>query len=399
MNTLWIEIIFWIALFIVFYTYLGYGIVLYLLVKVKELFVKPIKRKLPEDSTLPEVTLFITAFNEEEVVDEKMKNSLELDYPEDKLHIVWVTDGSNDGTNEQLRTRWEGKATVLFQPERQGKTAAMNRGMKLINTPIVVFTDANTMVNQEAIREIVLAFEDTRVGCVAGEKRIAVQTRDGAAAGGEGIYWKYESTLKALDARLYSAVGAAGELFAVRRELFEEMEQDTLLDDFILSLRIAMQGYTIAYCTEAYAIESGSADMHEEEKRKIRIAAGGLQSIWRLRPLLNPFRYGILSFQYVSHRVLRWSLTPILLFLLLPLNALLLCMGASCEIYGTILILQILFYILGLGGYYLSTRQIKNKLLFIPYYFLFMNVNVLKGIGYLRKKRGTGAWEKAKRGK
>ena len=399
MNTLWIEIIFWIALFIVFYTYLGYGIVLYLLVKVKELFVKPIKRKLPEDSTLPEVTLFITAFNEEEVVDEKMKNSLELDYPEDKLHIVWVTDGSNDGTNEQLRTRWEGKATVLFQPERQGKTAAMNRGMKLINTPIVVFTDANTMVNQEAIREIVLAFEDTRVGCVAGEKRIAVQTRDGAAAGGEGIYWKYESTLKALDARLYSAVGAAGELFAVRRELFEEMEQDTLLDDFILSLRIAMQGYTIAYCTEAYAIESGSADMHEEEKRKVRIAAGGLQSIWRLRPLLNPFRYGILSLQYVSHRVLRWSLTPILLFLLLPLNALLLCMGASCEIYGTILILQILFYILGLGGYYLSTRQIKNKLLFIPYYFLFMNVNVLKGIGYLRKKRGTGAWEKAKRGK
>ncbi|EIY49777.1 MULTISPECIES: glycosyltransferase family 2 protein [Bacteroides] len=399
MNTLWIEIIFWIALFIVFYTYLGYGIVLYLLVKVKELFVKPIKRKLPEDSTLPEVTLFITAFNEEEVVDEKMKNSLELDYPEDKLHIVWVTDGSNDGTNEQLRTRWEGKATVLFQPERQGKTAAMNRGMKLINTPIVLFTDANTMVNQEAIREIVLAFEDTRVGCVAGEKRIAVQTRDGAAAGGEGIYWKYESTLKALDARLYSAVGAAGELFAVRRELFEEMEQDTLLDDFILSLRIAMQGYTIAYCTEAYAIESGSADMHEEEKRKVRIAAGGLQSIWRLRPLLNPFRYGILSFQYVSHRVLRWSLTPILLFLLLPLNALLLCMGASCEIYGTILILQILFYILGLGGYYLSTRQIKNKLLFIPYYFLFMNVNVLKGIGYLRKKRGTGAWEKAKRGK
>lgn len=399
MNTLWIEIIFWIALFIVFYTYLGYGIVLYLLVKLKELFVKPIKRKLPEDSTLPEVTLFITAFNEEEVVDEKMKNSLELDYPEDKLHIVWVTDGSNDGTNEQLRTRWEGKATVLFQPERQGKTAAMNRGMKLINTPIVVFTDANTMVNQEAIREIVLAFEDTRVGCVAGEKRIAVQTRDGAAAGGEGIYWKYESTLKALDARLYSAVGAAGELFAVRQELFEEMEQDTLLDDFILSLRIAMQGYTIAYCTEAYAIESGSADMHEEEKRKVRIAAGGLQSIWRLRPLLNPFRYGILSFQYVSHRVLRWSLTPILLFLLLPLNALLLCMGASCEIYGTILILQILFYILGLWGYYLSTRQIKNKLLFIPYYFLFMNVNVLKGIGYLRKKRGTGAWEKAKRGK
>ena len=130
--TLCLEIIFWFALFIVFYTYLGYGIVLYVLVKLKELFVKPVKRSLPaSDAGLPEVTLFITAFNEEDVVDEKMENSLELDYPADKLHIVWVTDGSDDSTNERLQTRWQGKATVHFQPLRQGKTAAMTRGMTL----------------------------------------------------------------------------------------------------------------------------------------------------------------------------------------------------------------------------------------------------------------------------
>ena len=396
-ETLILEIIFWSALFMVFYTYLGYGIVLYALVKLKELFVKPVKRVLPPDSDLPEVTLFITAFNEEDVVDEKMENSLALDYPADKLRIDWVTDGSEDGTNDRLQTRWNGKATVYFQPKRQGKTAAMTRGMTLVRTPLVVFTDANTMVNSEAIHEIVLAFQNPKVGCVAGEKRIAVQTKDGAAAGGEGIYWKYESTLKALDSRLYSAVGAAGELFAVRRELFEPMEPDTLLDDFILSLRIAMKGYTIAYCTNAYAIESGSADMGEEEKRKVRIAAGGLQSIWRLRPLLNPFHYGILSFQYTSHRVLRWSVTPFLLFALLPLNIVVLLLGESPLFYGTLLGLQILFYGMGYWGYYLSTRQIKNKVLFIPYYFLFMNVNVLKGIGYLKRKKGSGAWEKAKR--
>lgn len=396
-STLILEIIFWFALFIVFYTYLGYGILLYILVKLKELFVKPIKRKLPNDSELPEVTLFITAFNEEDVVDEKMQNSLELNYPKDKLHIVWVTDGSNDGTNDRLQTKWAGKATVYFQPQRQGKTAAMTRGMTLIQSLLVVFTDANTMVNSDAIREIVLAFQNPKVGCVAGEKRIAVQTKDGAAAGGEGIYWKYESTLKALDARLYSAVGAAGELFAVRRELFEPMERDTLLDDFILSLRIAMKGNIIAYCTNAYAIESGSADMGEEEKRKVRIAAGGLQSIWRLRALLNPFKYGVLSFQYTSHRVLRWSITPFLLFALLPLNVAILILGGSPLFFGTILILQILFYLMGYWGYYLSTKQIKNKLLFIPYYFLFMNVNVLKGIRYLKNRKGNGAWEKAKR--
>ena len=407
MITLFLEILFWIALFIVFYTYLGYGILLYLLVKLKELFVKPIRRTLPAEEDLPDVTLFITAFNEEEVVDEKMRNSLELDYPKDKLHIVWVTDGTDDGTNERLQTRWKEHATVYFEPARMGKTAAMTRGMRLIETPLVVFTDANTMVNREAIREIVLAFQDPRVGCVAGEKRIAVQEKDGAAAGGEGIYWRYESTLKALDARLYSAVGAAGELFAVRRELFEEMERDTLLDDFILSLRIAMKGHTIAYCTEAYAVESGSADMHEEEKRKVRIAAGGLQSIWRLRPLLNPLRYGVLSFQYISHRVLRWSITPILLFLLLPLNILIVIgmhsaaelppAGSGATLYSVFFLLQFLFYLLGLWGYYLSTKQLKNKFTFIPYYFLFMNVNVIKGIGYLRRRRGNGAWEKAKR--
>ena len=114
------------------------------------------------------------------------------------MRIVWVTDGSDDGTNERLQTRWAGKATVHFQPLRQGKTAAMTRGMTLVDTPLVVFTDANTMVNREAIREIVLAFRNPKVGCVAGEKRIAVQAKDGAAAGGEGIYWKYESTLRRL---------------------------------------------------------------------------------------------------------------------------------------------------------------------------------------------------------
>ena len=390
-------ILFWISLFIVFYTYIGYGIILYILVKIKELFHKPIKYHLPNDELLPEVTLFITAFNEEDIVDEKMQNSIELNYPKSKLNIVWVTDGSDDRTNERLE-KWP-QATTYFQPARQGKTAAMNRGMHFINTPIVIFTDANTMLNDNAIREIVFAFMNPKVGCVAGEKRIAVHDKDGAAAGGEGIYWKYESTLKQLDSRLYSAVGAAGELFAVRKELFEQMETDTLLDDFILSMRITMKGYIIAYCKEAYAIESGSANMVEEEKRKVRIAAGGLQSIWRLRPLLNIFKYTTLSFQYTSHRVLRWSITPILLFLLPPINIIILCMGASPCLYGTFLILQVLFYIMGMWGYYLSTKQIKNKLLFIPYYFLFMNINVIKGFNYLykRKNKNSGAWEKAKR--
>ncbi|MCD8182135.1 MAG: glycosyltransferase family 2 protein [Bacteroides sp.] len=391
------EFIFWISLFIVFYTYLGYGIFLYILVKIKECFRKPFCAAMPADSELPELTLFIAAYNEEDVVDEKMRNCLALDYPAEKLRILWVTDGSNDHTNERL-SHWP-QATVLHQPERQGKTAALNRGIGFVTTPLVVFTDANTHLNREALREIVHAFANPLVGCVAGEKRIAVQTEDTAASGGKGLYWKYESTLKKLDSRLYSAVGTAGELFAIRRELFEEMPTDTLLDDFILSLRIVMRGYTIAYCANAYAVESDSADMREEEKRKVCIAASGLQSIGRLRPLLNPFRYGIFSFQYVSHRVLRWSITPILLFLLLPLNTVLIFMTQSPLMYAVIWLLQALFYLMGSWGYYLSTKHIKNKILFIPYYFLFMNINVIRGFNYLRKRKGSasGAWEKARR--
>ncbi len=395
MNIL--EIIFWAFVALVFYTYIGYGIVLYLMVKVKELFVKQKKNSLPDEADLPEVTLLVAAYNEEAVVKEKMENSLALDYPVQKLHFLWVTDGSTDQTNILLEHY--GRVKILYQSERQGKTAALNRAMDYVETPIVVYTDANTMVNRNAIREIVSCFQDNKVGCVAGEKRIIVKDKDNAAGGGEGLYWKYESTLKRLDGRLYSAMGAAGELFAIRTELFEKMDTDTLLDDFILSMRIVKRGYKIAYCAEAYAIESGSADMAEEEKRKVRIAAGGLQSIWRLRELLNIFKYGIVSFQYVSHRVLRWSITPVALFALFPLNVWLAINSASSSScgYGVLLIAQILFYLAAYWGYALSKKQIKNKFLYVPYYFVFMNINVLKGAFYLKKKKGSGAWEKAKR--
>ena len=392
-----VEILFWVAVAVVVYTYVGYGIILWMMVKVKEWFIKPVTLPHPTDEELPEMTLFITAYNEEQVVDEKMANCLDLDYPREKLHIVWCTDGSNDHTVERLGC-WP-QATVLHTPERKGKSAAMNRGLQFVHTPLVTFTDANTMLNRASLRLIAQAFLDQKVGCVAGEKRIQTEEKADAAQGGEGLYWRYESALKALDSRLYSAAGAAGELFAIRRELFQPLEEDTLLDDFVLSLRIVEQGYRIAYLKEAYAMESGSANLAEEEKRKVRIAAGGLQSIARLWPLFNPLRYGIFSFQYVSHRVLRWSITPVLLFALLPLNVVLLFGTERTALYVILWLLQALFYLAGSLGYYLSMRRTKNKLLFVPCYFLFMNLNVLRGMAYLstRNDKEKGTWEKARR--
>lgn len=392
------KIVLWILLFLVFYTYLGYGILLYLLVKLKRIFKgKPRPSDTPYE---PEVTLFVAAYNERDYVDAKVQNSLSLDYPKEKIKMVWVTDGSDDGTPELLKKYEDQGVKVYHKPERGGKIGAMNRGMQFVDTPIVIFSDANTMLGPESIRRIVNLFSSPKVGCVSGEKRIFQKEAQSAAAT-EGIYWKYESKLKKWDAELYSVVGAAGELFAIRTDLYQEVERDTLLDDFIISLRIAMNGYTIQYDPEAYAIEAPSANVKEELKRKVRIAAGGIQSIVRLKPLLNPLRYGILSFQYISHRVLRWTLAPFSLPLLFILN-LIIALNSGFDmnnLYTWLFLGQILFYVMALTGWILESKHLRIKILFVPYYFLIMNYAVFLGFARYLKKQQSVNWERAQRAK
>ena len=394
MTTL--KILFWICLIICIYTYVGYGVLLYLLVLLKRMVKgKPKQMELPEDSQLPDVAFMVCAYNEQDVVEMKMQNIHELDYPKEKLHVIWVTDGSSDNTNEYLKAYPE--VEVIYSPERRGKTAALNHGLSMVTSDITVMTDANTMVNREAIREIVRCMQDPKVACVAGEKRVMSRHEGEIAADGEGLYWKYESVLKRLDSELYSAMGAAGELNAIRTHLYEKMSETALLDDFVMSMRMVEQGYKIAYTSEAYAMEYGSANLEEESKRKRRIAAGGLQSSWWLRSMMNPFKNFMVAFQFVSHRVLRWSITPIALMALIPLNVALVMMKAG-TVYTIIWILQILFYLTAFSGYLLEQHGHKNKLLYVPYYFLFMNINVFRGMHYLKTHQGGGTWEKAKRG-
>lgn len=394
MTTL--KVLFWILLFIVFYTYIGYGIVLFIIVKIRRAL--GIGKKVAVDHSYePEVTLFIAAYNEKDYVKTKMQNSYELEYPKEKLNIVWVTDGSDDGTQELLKG-YE-NTTVYHLDARNGKIGAMNRGMEFVNTPIVIFSDANTMLGAESVRRIVNQFANKTVGCVSGEKRIINKESDVASGAGEGLYWKYESTLKKWDAELYSVVGAAGELFAIRTSLYRHVEKDTLLDDFVISLRVAQDGYTIQYDPEAYAIETASANVKEELKRKIRIAAGGIQSIVRLRSLLNIFKYGTLSFQYISHRVLRWTITPLCLILLIPVSAVLAYNQGflAFKLYSIMFLLQLVFYIAALTGWFLENRSTSIKILFVPYYFFIMNLSVVLGFFRYMKKSQSVNWERSKR--
>lgn len=392
-----LKILFWLCLALVVYTYIGYGVVLFLIIKFKQLFTRraapPI---LPlDEQLLPDVTLMICAYNEADVIAEKMDNIRQLNYPRNKLCVMWVTDGSNDASNELLSHYPEVK--LVFQPERRGKAAAMQHGLQENQAELVVFTDANTMLNADAIREIVRQFMKKDVSCVSGEKRVAARHAEQAAAEGEGLYWKYESTLKRWDSELYSAMGAAGELFAVRMCHYREAPSNALLDDFMISMLIVKDGHRIAYTKEAYAMEYGSANTAEESKRKRRIAAGGLQSIWWLRALMNPLAHPKVAFQFVSHRVLRWSITPVALVALIPLNLLIALLGGGL-LYWAIGALQAVFYLSALLGYVLAATGHKNRLLYIPYYFLFMNLNVFLGIGYLATHHSSGTWEKARRG-
>ena len=387
------KIVFWLSFAIIFYSYIGYGILLYILVRIKGLFKKQAARAMaPGD--YPAVALVVAAYNEQDFIEQKIQNTLELDYPKDKLELIFITDGSSDKTPEII-ARFPA-IRLLHQPERKGKVAAMNRAIQQVQSPLVIFCDANTLLNKECVKEIVKHYADPKVGGVAGEKRIWQKDADAAAAAGEGLYWKYESYLKRLDSELYTAVGAAGELFSVRKALFEKAPEGTIIEDFVQSLKLCVNGYVVRYEPNAYAAEAPSASIKEEMKRKVRICAGAFQAMVLLKELFNVFKYPVVSFQFISHRILRWTICPVALIILLLSNVWIVWKEPS-TFYIIVLVLQGLFYILGITGWIFASRNIRLKAVYIPFYFLFMNLSVFIGFNRFIRNKQTVLWEKAAR--
>lgn len=382
-----LEITFVSFLLIIFHAYLGYAVIVYFLMKLtgkyKTNFV---------NSELPEVSFIVPCFNEADIVEEKALNTLQLNYPKDKLKIYFITDGSNDGTPQVLSKFSEIK--VLHQDERRGKAAAINRAMDIVQSEVACFSDANTHLPQDALVKMMKHYADPMTGAVSGEKRVFKNEKDNASASGEGFYWKYESFLKRLDSDFYSLVGAAGELVSFRKNAYTRLEEDSVLDDFMISMRIAADGYRVIYEPDAYAMETASASVKEELKRKVRICAGGWQSMIRLFKRVSPLKNFRLFYLYYSHRVLRWSIVPVLLLLLIPLNVVIM---EESIVYKTILIAQMGFYSCVLLGYILENNQIRFKPLFIPYYFFIMNYSVFAGFVRYLKGSQSAAWERSKR--
>jgi poly-beta-1,6-N-acetyl-D-glucosamine synthase len=379
-------VLFYSCAVVILYTYLGYPALLYIFSfgrKEKSGF---------SNGNEPAVSIIIAAYNEEKVIASKLQNTLALDYPSDKLQIIAATHGSTDAT-ATIAASFDA-VLVLHEDERRGKAAAINKAVQKAIHPIVVLTDANTLLSAQTIKLLIAPFADEQTGAVAGEKKVV--NADGTAVSGEGLYWQYESWLKQQETKFYTVVGAAGELFALRKELFVPVPEQAITDDFFLSININLKHRKVQYAANAVSTETASTSLADEWKRKVRIAAGGVQSLSLLRNALNPFLYPLLAFQFFSHRVLRWVFcAPALLFLLLS-NILLFINGAG-EVFGWLLLLQLLFYLFGFIGWQLARNNRSFFLFNIPFYIVFMHVAMLAGIVRYANGQQSVLWEKAER--
>ncbi len=385
MTTL--EFFFWGGLGLLSYTYIGYPVLLYLAYRLKH------GNNAGEGTgtEYPRVTMIIAAYNEARVIGRKLDNCLELNYPAEKVDFIVASDGSGDGTNDivsQKAARFP-RIKLLALP-RGGKAAALNAAMKVVTGDIVVFSDANTMYEPDAVTRLAKHFRGDEIGCVCGRLKY-VNPGQVVSGKGESAYWRYETALKRMESSLGYIAGANGAIYAMRRELFEPLPSGTINDDFMLSMRVVLKGFKSLYEESAVAVEEVAPDVKSEFRRHVRDGAGHYIAVWRLAPLLNPL-LGLRAFIYWSHRIFRWA-APFLLITVLSLNAALF----AAEPYRTLFILQVIFYLLALAGYAASGFGRIPFFMYVPFYFSNLNLALL--LGFLRVVSGKArpAWQSTQR--
>lgn len=378
-------VLFYTAGSIILYSYVGYPLLLAVISVFKS-------RSKQTATQLPLVTVIIAAYNEEAVIGKKIENTLAADYPLEKLQLIVAAQGSTDRT-AAIAAAFP-NVLVMQSAERKGKAVAVNEAVAQAIHPVVVLTDANTLLTPQTIQRLVLKLNDAATGAVAGEKKVV--DANNATVSGEGLYWRYESWLKQQETVFYTVVGAAGELFAFKKELFVPIPAHAVTDDFFLSLSVNMQGKKVAYAADAISTEAASLSLKDEWNRKLRIAAGGIQSLLLVKKALNPFRYPVLSFQFFSHRVLRWLFCGPA-FLVLLLANVMLANTTSFACYGVVLLLQILFYVFALIGYFFSVQKKSFFLFTVPFYIVFMHAAMMAGFVRYFTKGQSVLWEKAQR--
>ncbi len=380
----YIVLSYWVSLFILIYIYFGYPAFIIYLAKRKR------KHRTNPDYS-PFVSLIICAYNEENIIGKKIDNSLSCDYYDNKYEIIVVSDGSTDKTNEIVNSYDDRRIKFIYYPDRGGKAKALNKGMENAKGEVIVFTDANVMFESDAIRELVSAFSEGSVGCAVGN--VILKSPVYGEVSGEGIYSRYEKAIHTAEANFATMITVDGAMYAVRREYLSPIPPDSLTDDWYLASGVLGYGKSIVYVPRAVGYEKAAETVSGEFVRKIRMAAGGYQTmIRRANIFLNPFSYPKLFFMFFSHKLLRWnSLLFMALFYILNL------MLVNHSIwYQFTLVIQICFYTLALFGWIFNDR-LKAALFYIPYYFVSVNWAVVLGlIKYLTNAQKV-TWERGRK--
>jgi cellulose synthase/poly-beta-1,6-N-acetylglucosamine synthase-like glycosyltransferase len=376
------KILFWLIIFIIFYTYAGYSFITLLL----SLF---LDRSVRKKEIYPRVTFLITAYNEGKSIAAKLENTLTLDYPRKKLEVIVASDASTDAT-DNIVSQYQSRGVILNRVEgRLGKTETQNKTVTIATGDIIIFSDATTKYNKDAIRNIVQNYADSQVGAVSGRYEYVNPT--GAAVGiGTVLFWKYENLIKRMQTRIRTITGCCGCIYSVRRDLYEPLPPD-IISDLVEPLKILEKGYRIAFEPEAVAYEETTETAKEEFGMRVRVISRGMYGLWFMRCLFNPLRYGFISFQLFSHKVLRWMI-PFMLSLLLASNIFLI----DKTFYAVCFIGQVLFYFGAVGGYILDKRGKKVKLLALPLYYCVVNVASMAAFFRNIKGKKSIVWETAR---
>jgi biofilm PGA synthesis N-glycosyltransferase PgaC len=389
-----IGILFWLFVFLIFYTYAGYPFLIWL-------FSRMVSHPKTASAMTPYVTLLVAAFNEEKVITQKIENCLQLIYPRDRLQILVMDDGSEDRTQEIVKSYADRGVELAYNPPRRGKMAAINRAIQQARGEIVLFSDASNSYAADVVSEIAAPFSDPRVGAVVGAR--AIEAGEGGLGESEGLYWKYESFIQKNESRLGCCTGIIGEVLALRRDLFTPPPDGIINDDFFMAMRVAKQGYRVSYAPKARSFESISLHAQDGIERRKRIVAGRYQAILHADRLL-PWNRPFVVWQIISHKFMR-PLVPLFMIGALLINLLALIFPLQSNAFPLIFLtppfnwiifsLQAAFYLLAVSGKMLEKRNTGwLRILYVPTFLFNSNLAALIGMARFFSGRQNTLWAK-----
>ena len=359
-----LTLLFWFLVVLIVYAYFGYPLLVYLLARFNP-------QSIEKGNITPKVSFITVAYNEEDCIKEKIENSFSLDYPRNKLDIIFVSDGSTDSTNK-IASEYSGRGIKFIKfDSRRGKASCLNDAVSESDGEILVFSDANVIYEKGAIKKLVKNFEDNRIGGVTGEVHYYIDKS--SSNEGEGLFAKYERFIRNCESKFYSLIGVNGAMYAIRKELYIPIREDIVTDDFVIALNVIVQGYKIAYEPEAKGIEKIYSSAKDEFIRKVRMIAGGYQALNEFKERYKEIPFPVV-FELISHKLFRW-LVPFFLVGIFIVNMFLL----DLTVYRFFFILQIFFYLVVLLGYIFEKRRIVSPLSYL-YYFVAVNLAGIFGL-------------------